>query len=148
LFSVVFTGWTKTLDILQQQLRSKSVRCVRLDGTSSATSRAKVLRVFRGDSGIKVLLATISCGGVGLDLTAASQAYIVEPQWNPMSESQALDRIHRLGQSREVFTTRYVMKDTWEEQVIKLQQRKQELADLTLSSGAINKAELTYGRLQ
>ncbi len=65
-----------------------------------------------------------------------------------MSESQALDRIHRLGQSREVTTTRYVMKDTWEEQVINLQRRKQELADLTLSSGAINKAELTYGRLQ
>lgn len=72
----------------------------------------------------------------------------MEPQWNPMSESQALDRIHRLGQKREVTTIRYVVQGTWEERVLKLQQRKQQLADLTLSGGAINKEELTYGRLQ
>ncbi|KAL9593232.1 MAG: hypothetical protein Q9179_006010 [Wetmoreana sp. 5 TL-2023] len=148
LFSVVFSSWTKTLDILQRQLWARSIRCVRLDGNSSMTSRAGVLRAFRGNSGIKVLLATISCGGVGLDLTAASRAYIIEPQWNPMSESQALDRIHRLGQTKEVTTIRYVTKGTWEERVVTLQRKKQELADLTLGSGAINKAELTYGRLQ
>ena len=72
----------------------------------------------------------------------------MEPQWNPMSESQALDRIHRLGQEKEVTTIRYLMKDSWEENVLKLQKRKQELADLTLSSDTINKADLTYGRLQ
>lgn len=72
----------------------------------------------------------------------------MEPQWNPMSESQALDRIYRLGQLKEVKTIRYIMKGSWEEQVLKLQQRKQELADLTLNSGEINKADLTYGRLQ
>ena len=121
---------------------------MRLDGTLSAAGRASVLRVFRNDPGIKILLATITCGGVGLDLTAASRAYIMEPQWNPMSESQALDRIHRLGQSKEVTTTRYVMKGTWEEQVITLQRRKEELADLTLSTGGIDKAALTYGRLR
>ena len=72
----------------------------------------------------------------------------MEPQWNPMSESQALDRIFRLGQRKEVSTIRYIMKGSWEEQVLKLQRRKQELADLTLGTGAIKKAELTYGRLQ
>ena len=127
---------------------AKSIRCVRLDGTLSASSRASVIRVFRTNPGITVLLATITCGGVGLDLTAASRAYIMEPQWNPMSESQALDRIHRLGQENEVRTIRYIMRGSWEEQVLKLQKRKQELADLTLSGGAINKAELTYGRLK
>ena len=147
-FSVVFSSWTKTLDILQPLLQSNSIRCVRLDGTSSAANRASVLRVFRDEPGIKVLLATITCGGVGLDLTAASRAYILEPQWNPMSESQALDRIHRLGQVKEVITTRYVMKGTLEEQVVRIQRKKEELADLTLSSGSIDKAELTHGRLQ
>lgn len=126
----------------------KGIRCVRLDGTLSASSRASVIRVFRNNPGIKVLLATITCGGVGLDLTAASRAYIMEPQWNPMSELQALDRIHRLGQKSEVRTTRYVMRETWEENVLKLQRRKQELADLTLSGGTFNKADLTNGRLQ
>ena len=65
-----------------------------------------------------------------------------------MSESQALDRIYRLGQLKEVTTTRYIMQESWEEQVLKLQQRKQKLADLTLNGGPISRAELTSGRLQ
>ena len=144
----MFSSWTKTFDIIQPQLWALSIRCLRLDGTLSATKRANVLRTFRADAGIRVLLATISCGGIGLDLTAASRAYIMEPQWNPMSESQALDRIYRLGQQKEVTTTRYIMQESWEEQVLKLQQRKQELADLTLNGGRISRADLTYGRLQ
>jgi len=121
---------------------------VRLDGSLSAAGRANVLRAFRNDPDIKVLLATISCGGIGLDLTAASRAYIIEPQWNPMAESQALDRIYRLGQLHEVTTTRYIMKGSYEEHVLKIQGRKQELADLTLGCGPVNKADLTFGRLQ
>ncbi len=65
-----------------------------------------------------------------------------------MSELQALDRIHRLGQKSHVVTIRYVMRNLWEEQVLKLQRRKQELTDLALESGPIRKDELTYGRLQ
>ena len=121
---------------------------MRLDGSLSSTGRARVLRVFRIDPDIKILLATISCGGIGLDLTAASRAYILEPQWNPMSESQALDRIHRLGQQEPVVTIRYIMRKSFEENVLKLQRRKQELADVTLNSGAIRKSDFTYRRLQ
>lgn len=65
-----------------------------------------------------------------------------------MSESQALDRIHRLGQLKEVQTIRYIMRGSFEEEVLKVQKRKQELADLTLGSGALNKADVGYGRLQ
>jgi hypothetical protein len=113
--SVVFSSWTKTFDLLQPVLMSRSIRCVRLDGSLSATGRERVLRVFRDNPGIAVLLATITCGGIGLNLTVASRAYIIEPQWNPMSESQALDRIHRLGQRNQVYTTRYLIRGTWEE---------------------------------
>ena len=147
-YSVVFSFWTKTFDILQPRLWEKSIRCVRLDGSLSASGRANVLRVFRDNSDIRVLLATISCGGIGLDLTAASRAYIMEPQWNPMSESQALDRIHRLGQSKQVMTIRYVMRNSFEEHILKLQKRKQALAELTLDHGRISKEDLTYGKLQ
>ena len=143
--SVVFSSWTKTFDIIQPQLYKKSIRYVRLDGSLSASGRANVLRVFRNEPGIKVLLATISCGGIGLDLTVASRAYIMEPQWNPMSESQALDRIHRLGQLKEVQTVKYIMRGSWEEKVVDVQIRKQGLSDLTLGSDAAN---LTYGKLQ
>lgn len=127
---------------------NRSIRCVRLDGSLSASGRASVIRVFRNEPDIKVLLATISCGGIGLDLTVASRAYIMEPQWNPMNESQALDRIHRLGQLKEVQTVRYLMRGSWEEEVLKVQKRKQGLADLTLSGDALNKTDLSYGRLQ
>lgn len=72
----------------------------------------------------------------------------MEPQWNPMSESQALDRIYRLGQTKEVTTIRYIMKGSWEEQVLKLQHRKQELADLAVNSRDTSKVDLSYGRLQ
>ena len=72
----------------------------------------------------------------------------MEPQWNPMSESQALDRIYRLGQLKDVTTIRYIMRESWEEQVLKLQRRKQELADLTLGSGGMKRTDLTFGRLQ
>ena len=65
-----------------------------------------------------------------------------------MSESQALDRIYRLGQLKKVTTTRYTMRNSWEEQVLKLQRRKQELADLTLNGGRISRADLPSGRLE
>ena len=145
---MVFSSWTRTFDILQPLLKARSVRCVRLDGTLTESSRSRVLKVFRTNQDMKVLLATISCGGVGLDLTAASRAYIMEPQWNPMSESQALDRVHRLGQQQEVKTIRYIMRGSYEELVRKLQQRKQDLANLALKGGEINKEELTSRRLQ
>ena len=72
----------------------------------------------------------------------------MEPQWNPMSESQALDRIYRLGQRKEVQTTKYIMSSSYEEQVLRLQRRKQELADLALNNGEMSNADLSYGRLQ
>ena len=65
-----------------------------------------------------------------------------------MSELQALDRIYRLGQLKRVTTIRYTMRNSWEEQVLKLQRRKQELADLTLNGGRISRADLTAGRLE
>ncbi|KAL9583667.1 MAG: hypothetical protein Q9212_002571 [Teloschistes hypoglaucus] len=113
------------------------------DGEVSA-----IVQVYQVSGTRWVLLATICCGGVGLDLTAASRAFIIEPQWNPMSESQALDRVHRLGQTKGVILTRYITIGTWEQKVVTVQRKKQELADLTLGSGPIDKAKLTSGRLQ
>ncbi|KAL8642194.1 MAG: hypothetical protein Q9228_001097 [Teloschistes exilis] len=138
--SVVFSSWTKTLEMVRCQLSSKSIRSLRLDGTMSSTSRAKTLRTFRNDNDIRVLLVTISCGGVGLDLTAASRAFIIE--------FQALDRVHRLGQTKGVILARYITIGTREQKVITVQRKKQELADLTLGSGPIDKAKLTSVRMQ
>lgn len=115
----------------QRSLAAAGIRCVRIDGSDSLLSRERTIQEFREDEGIKVILVSISCGGVGwvclaalqyleltetrLDLTVASRVHLLEPQWNPAIEEQALSRVHRMGQHRPVVTMRYVMKDSIEE---------------------------------
>ncbi|PIA89573.1 putative SWI/SNF-related regulator of chromatin [Cercospora beticola] len=131
--SIVLSFWTSTLDVIEQALDNKNIRCVRFDGTVPLAKRNKNISTFSKDPSIRVMLLTISCGAVGLDLTAASRAYLMEPQWNPSVEQQALARVHRMGQTRPVTTIRYIMKDTLEEHVLKVQHDKQMLSQLLLS---------------
>ncbi|KAI9773870.1 MAG: hypothetical protein M1840_006096 [Geoglossum simile] len=91
---------------------------------------------------------TISCSSVGLDITAASRVYLMEPQWNPKVEEQALARVHRISQTKEVITTRYVMKDSLEEHVINIQGWKKKLADLLLSHNPDSGSESGGSRLE
>ncbi|CAN9095116.1 unnamed protein product [Alternaria alternata] len=79
---------------------------------------------------------TSSCGACGLDLTAASTVHLLEPQWNPSLEDQALARVHRIGQTRPVTAIRYLMEDSFEEQVLKIQDRKKLLSSTLLSNGS------------
>ncbi|KAJ8130818.1 hypothetical protein O1611_g2809 [Lasiodiplodia mahajangana] len=128
--SVVFSFWTSSLSLVQKALSAAGIRCVRIDGSISLARREMVIQEFREDEEIKVILATISCGGVGLDLTAASRVHLLEPQWNPAVEEQALSRVHRMGQRRPVVTMRYVMKDSIEESVASVKGQKQLLVEL------------------
>ncbi|MCJ1358743.1 MAG: hypothetical protein MMC33_008743 [Icmadophila ericetorum] len=81
----------------------------------AGSKREEALKTFRSDARARVMLIPISCGAVGIDLTVASREYLMEPQWNPMLEEQALDRLYRMGQTREVTTIRYIIKDSFEE---------------------------------
>ncbi|KAH8160523.1 hypothetical protein CIB48_g7728 [Xylaria polymorpha] len=128
--SVVFSFWTSSLAMAQKALTAAGIRCVRIDGSLSLMNREKVLQEFNEDEEIKVILVTISCGGVGLDLTAASRAHLLEPQWNPAVEDQALARVHRMGQRRPVITMRYLMKDSIEESIASVKGKKQLLSEL------------------
>ncbi|KAF8475100.1 P-loop containing nucleoside triphosphate hydrolase protein, partial [Kalaharituber pfeilii] len=87
----------------------------RLDGKTQRNQRGSIIDAFQCTPEITALLISINMGGNGLNLTAASRVHIMEPQWNPMLELQALARVHRIGQDREVIATRYIMKDTIEE---------------------------------
>jgi SWI/SNF-related matrix-associated actin-dependent regulator of chromatin subfamily A3 len=127
---VVFSCWTRTLDIIEQALGAARMIFCRYDGRLSRARRNQVLRSFATDHSLRVILVSITCGGQGLDLTAANHAVLIEPQWNPMLEEQALSRIHRLGQTKPVTMTRLIVKNTWEEKVITAQERKKFLADL------------------
>ena len=112
---MVFSYWTRTLDIVQSALISSSITYTRFDGKVPPRKRETVLQTFREQMAINVLLISISCGGTGLDLTAASRVYLLEPQWNPMIEEQALNRVHRMGQTKDVTTIRYIMESSIEE---------------------------------
>lgn len=146
--SVVFSGWTTHLDLIQMALEDNHVRFVRLDGRMSRIQRTTSLDVFREDPSVIVILVSISAGGLGLNLTTASKVYVMEPQFNPAAEAQAIDRIHRLGQTREVTTTRFIMAGSFEEKMLELQRKKQNLADLSMNRGKLDKNEATKRRLE
>ncbi|VUC30444.1 unnamed protein product [Clonostachys rosea] len=112
---VVFSFWKTSLDMVYSALDKANIRSLRIDGTVSLQVREKVLKTFQNDDTFGVILVTISSGGVGLDLTSASCVHLLEPQWNPAIEDQALARVHRMGQRKPVTATRYAMKDSIEE---------------------------------
>ncbi|KAL1855158.1 hypothetical protein Plec18170_004574 [Paecilomyces lecythidis] len=147
--SVIFSAWTSHLDLIEIALNDNGITgYARLDGTMSLAARNKALDTFRDDDRITVLLATIGAGGVGLNLTSASKVYIMEPQYNPAAVAQAVDRVHRLGQTREVTTIQFIMKDSIEEKIAELAKRKQQLADMSMNRGRIDKKEVQEQRMR
>lgn len=91
---------------------------------------------FQDDDTIKVFLISLKAGGVGLNLTAADYVYLIDPWWNPAVEQQAIDRTHRIGQTRKIFAYKMICKDTVEEKILQLQQKKKALADDLVSEDA------------
>ncbi|KAK1750444.1 SNF2 family N-terminal domain-containing protein [Echria macrotheca] len=142
--SVVFSSWRMTLDLVEIGLKQAGVSYLRFDGKVRQQDRQTIIDRFRKDPTIQVFLLTISCGAVGLTLTEASRAYLVEPHWNPTIEEQALARVYRLGQEKEVTTVRFYVKDTFEERVLDLQRSKRKLEEVLLDpkKGTDHKDEL------
>jgi len=148
--SVVFSGWTSHLDLLQIALTDNQIPFVRLDGSMTRPARAAALKSFDLDPEICVILVSITAGGLGLNLTVASRVYVMEPQFNPAAEAQAIERVHRLGQERPVMITRYIMKDSFEESVLVLQKKKMNLANISLDKDQMkmNKKESAKQRME
>jgi SNF2 family DNA or RNA helicase len=93
-----------------------------------------VVDKFQNDPNVKLFLISLKAGGLGLNLTAAEYVFLLDPWWNPAVEAQAIDRAHRIGQTRRVFAYRLIAKDTVEEKVLQLQQTKRDLADAIIGS--------------
>ncbi|KAJ5595984.1 SNF2 family helicase/ATPase [Penicillium hetheringtonii] len=147
--SVIFSTWTSHLDLIEIALSDKGMNSfTRLDGTMSLQARGKALEAFAKDDSITILLATIGAGGVGLNLTSASQVFIMEPQYNPASVAQAVDRVHRLGQTRPVKTVQFIMKGSIEEKILELAKKKQQLADMSMNRGKLDKREIQEERMR
>ncbi|KAK1755748.1 putative SWI/SNF-related matrix-associated actin-dependent regulator of chromatin subfamily A member 3-like 1 [Echria macrotheca] len=130
--SVVFSGWTSHLDLIEKALTEANIIYTRLDGRMTRTARTEAMEIFRTDPTVQVILVSIMAGGLGLNLTTANTVYVMEPQFNPAAEAQAIDRVHRLGQKRPVRTIRYIMADSFEEKMLDLQDKKTKLANLSM----------------
>nr|ATG70983.1 DNA/RNA helicase protein [Juniperus flaccida] len=136
--SVIFSQFRKMLDLLQEPLEREGFKFVRLDGSMPSKKRAATITAFASTNPTSptILLASLKAAGVGINLTAASDVYMFDPWWNPAAEDQAMDRVHRIGQTRSVRVCRLVVKDSVEESILEMQERKRKLA-----SSAFNKSE-------
>ncbi|KAJ5584408.1 SNF2 family helicase/ATPase [Penicillium hispanicum] len=147
--TVIFSAWTSHLDLIEIALKNNGFDSfTRLDGTMSLAARGKALHTFANDDSITILLATIGAGGVGLNLTSASQVFIMEPQYNPAAVAQAVDRVHRLGQKRAVRTIQFIMKGSIEEKILELAKKKQQLADMSMNRAKLDKREVQEQRMR
>lgn len=107
-----------------------------LDGSISATERKNAVNKFQEDEAVKVFLISLKAGGVGLNLTAADYVYIVDPWWNPAAGQQAIDRTHRIGHTRKIFAYKMIGKDSIQEKILKLQEKKKDLSEELVSEDA------------
>ncbi|MFB3123894.1 MAG: SNF2-related protein [Candidatus Binatia bacterium] len=129
---LVFSQFTSLLAIVRDRLDRAKIVYAYLDGRTR--DRKTVVERFQNDPDVRLFLISIKAGGLGLNLTAAEYVYILDPWWNPAVEAQAIDRAHRIGQTRHVFAYRLIAQDTVEEKVVELQQTKRNLAEAIINA--------------
>lgn len=129
--SLVVSQFTRFLTILEIPLREEGFKFVRLDGTMNQKRRAQVIQEFQSDApgSPLIMLLSLKAGGVGINLSAASRVFLMDPAWNPAAEDQCVDRCHRLGQKRDVVITKFIVKGSVEENMVKIQRQKQDLVE-------------------
>jgi len=129
---LIFSQFVKHLSIFKNYLEKEQIPFSYLDGTTK--NRGEIVADFQENSSLKVFLISIKAGGVGLNLTEADYVFILDPWWNPAVEQQAIDRTHRIGQEKKVFIYKFITKDTVEEKILSLQNRKKKLASSLITT--------------
>lgn len=125
---LVFSQFTEMLALIRAELDTQKIPYCYLDGSTSAKQRQEQVESFQNDDSTHVFLISLKAGGVGLNLTAAEYVYLVDPWWNPAVEQQAIDRTHRIGQKNNIFAYKMICKDSVEEKIMKLQEKKLSLS--------------------
>lgn len=131
---LVFSQFLSMLRLIKDQLEERGIQYTYLDGATSTQKRQEQIEQFQSDDSCRIFLISLKAGGVGLNLTAADYVFLVDPWWNPAVETQAIDRAHRIGQVKNVFAYKMICKDTVEEKILQLQNRKRVLADDLIGS--------------
>ncbi len=128
---LIFSQFVQHLQLIKDELLKRKISFCYLDG--STLDRKAVVDDFQRKDGPPVFLISLKAGGVGLNLTEADYVFLLDPWWNPAAEAQAVDRAHRIGQKNTVFTYKFITKETVEEKILALQQRKSDLADALIN---------------
>ncbi|NXG79623.1 HLTF factor, partial [Baryphthengus martii] len=127
---LVVSQFTTFLSLIEHPLKESGFAFTRLDGSMVQKKRVEAIQCFQSSQAGSptVMLLSLKAGGVGLNLTAASQVFLMDPAWNPAAEDQCFDRCHRLGQKHNIVITKFIVKDSVEENMLKIQNKKRELA--------------------
>lgn len=133
--TIVFSQFTSFFPHIEQELKNRHIGYIRYDGTMSWKSREQALERLRNDPQAVVLLCSLKAGALGLNLTCASRVVLMDPWWNPMVSEQAIDRVHRIGQVRDVDVYEMVMNYSVEERIVELQEKKRAIAKAVIENG-------------
>ncbi|KAM7263381.1 hypothetical protein ACFE04_001064 [Oxalis oulophora] len=125
--AIVFSQWTRMLDLLEISLKSSPIQYRRLDGTMSVAARDKAVKDFNTDPQVTVIIMSLKAASLGLNMVAASCVLMLDLWWNPTTEDQAIDRAHRIGQTRPVTVFRLTVENTVEDRILALQKKKREM---------------------
>lgn len=131
---LLFSGYTSMFEIIEQALKKEGITYLKLTGKTSVKDRFELIEQFNKDENIKVFLISLKAGGTGINLTSADMVIHYDPWWNLSVENQATDRTHRIGQTKKVQVYKLITKNSIEEKIYDLQQRKKELIDNMLST--------------
>ncbi|MEO6405598.1 MAG: SNF2-related protein [Ferruginibacter sp.] len=147
--ALIFSQFLGMLSLIKDKLKEDGIKYEYFDGSTSAPDREKAIQSFQNDDEVRVFLISLKAGGVGLNLTAADYVYIVDPWWNPAVEQQAIDRTHRIGQTKNIFAYRMICIDTIEDKILQLQEKKKILAKELISDETgfvkgLTKADVEY----
>jgi SNF2 family DNA or RNA helicase len=147
--TLIFSQYVETLDCLARIIKKELEEAALIyHGGLSQKNRTEVIRGFQDDPVSRILLVSLKAGGLGLNLTAASRVIHYDLWYNPAVENQATDRAFRIGQKRTVFVHRFITKNSFEEKIDAMLQSKQELADMTVSSGESWLARMSHEELK
>ena len=130
--ALIFSQFVETLKLVRAELDARKLTYAYLDGKTQA--RQVQVDQFQNDPSIPFFLISLKAGGVGLNLTAADYVIHLDPWWNPAVEMQAADRTHRIGQDKPVFIYKFIARDTVEEKILQLQERKKDLVEQLISA--------------
>ncbi|GAA4804098.1 hypothetical protein GCM10023231_36460 [Olivibacter ginsenosidimutans] len=129
---LIFSQFVKQLDIFRKYFDQQKIKYAYLDGATR--NREDMVNLFRKNQDVKLFLISIKAGGVGLNLIEADYVFILDPWWNPAVEQQAIDRSHRIGQTKNVFIYKFITKDSVEEKILALQQKKKTIANQLITT--------------